>query len=118
MLKDGVYELFYRAASSPEGSYESMLMVLRGGNVLAADPWGGVASGRCELDPVSLTYRINVRMHVPPGGMLVTDDAPRNEGDEIEIVGEIDAAGEGTMAIDIGGRTVSIALKYQGPVPG
>lgn len=117
MLKDGVYELFYRAAGSPGGSYESMLLVLRGGNLLAADPWGGVASGRCELDQASRIYRISIRMLVPPGGMLVTDDAPRDDGGEVEIGGEIDAVGEGLLDLEIDGRKVSIALKYQGPVP-
>ena len=117
MMKDGLYELFYRAANAPGGSYESMLMVLRGGKLLAADPWGGVASGRCELDTSSLTYRIHVRMHVPPGGMLVIDDAPRVDGDEIEIGGEIDAVGDGIADLDVDGRAVNIALRYQGPLP-
>ena len=43
MLKDGLYELSYRALSSPEGTFDSMLLVLRKGRLLGADAWGGCA---------------------------------------------------------------------------
>jgi len=116
MLKDGLYELFYRAANAPDSAYETMLMVLRDGRILAADPWGGVCMGQCLRDPKSHTYHLKVRLLVPPGGMLVTDDAPRLDGAEVEIGAEFDDPSDGVNVIDIDGRLVSVALKYQGPI--
>lgn len=118
MLKDGLYELFYRAARSPDGNYQSMLLVLRAGRVLAADPWGGVCMGRVVRNKTSRTYRINVRMLVPAGGMLVTDDTPRTESTEIEIGAEIGDPADGIGQVEIAGQAVNIAFKYQGPIPG
>jgi hypothetical protein len=77
MLRDGLYELFYRAEAEPDSGYESLLLALRNGNVLGSDRWGGVFAGRCDFDEGKREHRVQVRLLVPPGGMLVTDECPR-----------------------------------------
>lgn len=118
MLKDGIYELFYRAASSPQGSYGSMLLSLRRGLIMAADPWGGVCQGTCTFNQRDRSYRVAVEFHIPPGGMLVTDDIPRENGDLITFSADIaDPIGDASTLVEIAGQPVSIALHYKGPMP-
>ena len=121
MLKDGVYELFYRAEADPEGGYESLLLSLRNGNVLGSDRWGGVFTGRCDFDIGANQHRVNVRLLVPPGGMLVTDDAPRMLGDQIDVavtLGRSREISSGFGLVDVGGQRVRVELQFKGPVPG
>ena len=115
-MKDGLYELFYRAASSPEGSFESMMLVLRSGRILAADQWGGVYLGRCDYNAKTRNHHIDVQFHIPEGGVLVTDDAPRQSASHIHIDTDI-GDGEGPTRIQIDGREVIMTLKFKGPAP-
>ena len=118
MLKDGLYELYYRALAAPEGCFESMLLVLRDGKVLGADTWGGVCLGNCSFDPRRGRYQINLCLHVPPGGVLITDDAPRPQGGTIEIGAEMDdPRGYGSTLVEVCGQPVSIELQFRGPAP-
>jgi len=121
MLRDGLYELFYRAEADPSGGFDSLLLALRNGNVLGSDRWGGVFTGRCEYDTLTRQHRINVRLIVPPGGMLVTDDCPRESGDEIDVAVTLGPARElssGCGLVDVGGQQVRVELQFKGPVPG
>lgn len=121
MLRDGLYELFYRAEADPDSGYDTLLLALRNGNVLGSDRWGGVFTGRCEFDALTHQHRINVRLLVPPGGMLVTDHAPRTMGDQIEVAVTLGASREisaGCGLVDVGGQQVRVELQFKGPVPG
>ncbi len=121
MLRDGVYELFYRAEAEPDGGYESLLLALRNGNVLGSDRWGGVFVGRCDFDSATRQHRVNVRLLVPPGGMLVTDTSPRLLGDQIDVAITLGGArdiSEGGGLVDVGGQQVRVELQFKGPVPG
>lgn len=121
MLKDGVYELYYRAEAEPGGGYESLLLALRNGHVLGSDRWGGVFAGRCDFDASTHQHRINVRLLVPPGGMLVTDDSPRLLGDQIDVavtLGRSRDISSGCGLVDVGGQQVRVELQFKGPVPG
>jgi hypothetical protein len=118
MLKDGLYELFYRPEATPEAAYDSLLLSLRNGKVLGSDRWGGVFLGRCLFDTATRLHKICVRLQVPPGGMLVTDNTPRDSGDVIEIVTAFDDnPRDGTGVVEVGGHLVRIALQFMGPVP-
>ena len=120
MLRDGVYELYYRAEAEPHGGYESLLLALRDGSVLGSDRWGGVFTGRCEFDVQTHEHRIQVRLLVPPGGMLVTDRSPRAFGDQIDInvtLGDRHDISSGCGLVDVGGQQVRVELQFKGPVP-
>ena len=96
-----------------------MLLVLRKGRLLGADVWGGVCLGHCTFDPLRRNYDISVRLHIPPGGVLVVDDAPRGEGDTIVIGAEIDGSnGDGSVLVEVCGQPVRIELQFRGAAPG
>lgn len=120
MLRDGVYELFYRAEAKPEGGFDSLLLALRNGNILGSDRWGGVFVGRCDFDAAKREHRVHVRLLVPPGGMLVTDDSPRLRGDQIDValtLGHPRDLSTGCGLVDVGGQQVRVELQFKGPVP-
>lgn len=118
MLKDGLYELFYRAESAPQDRCGTMLLSLRAVRIMAADPWGGVCQGTCSFDKRNRRYRFDVRFHVPPGGELVTDSAPRVNGDLIDIGADIDdPTGEAFTLVEVAGQPVCITLQFKGRMP-
>lgn len=118
MLKDGLYELYYRAEATPDAGFDSLLLALRGGIILGSDRWGAVFFGNCDFDGASGQYQVRVALQVPDGGTLVTEDSPR-DGGVIDIEAALDTdGGLVTDLIDIAGRPVRIALKFKGPVPG
>lgn len=121
MLKDGLYELYYRAETDPDSGYDSLLLALRKGAILGSDRWGGVVTGRCEFDAATAQHQINVKLLVPPGGMLVTDQVPRIRGDSIDVaitLGTTGATSAQCGLVDVGGQQVRVELKFKGPVPG
>ena len=120
MFRDGVYELFYRSESAPEGGFDSLLLALRNGNILGSDKWGGVFLGRFEFDPQTQHHRLDVQLHVPPGGMLVTDAKPRPWGDTIDVTLTLANTTAMTSAFDVvnvGGGDIRVELQFKGPVP-
>ena len=119
MLNDGLYELHYRNERVCGSSNESLLLVLRMGNILGSDRWGGVFLGHCVYDAARRRHKINVRLQVPPGGMLITGGSPHPDGCVIAIEAEFDeTADRGTGVVDVAGQPVRIELMYMGPVPG
>lgn len=118
MLKDGVYELFYRSDAACDIAFDSLLLALRDGHILGSDKWGGVLTGRCEFDRQSDRHRVHVRLHVPPGGMLVTDDAPRILGAEIDLSLSFSEYSDiASGLVEVGGQPVRVELLFKGPVP-
>jgi hypothetical protein len=118
MLKDGIYELHYRNAKAPDSAQETLLLALRDGNVLGSDRWGGVFLGRCVLDVASKKHKVNVRLQVPPGGVLITDAQPQAEGYTVDIALEIDGAhARAEGVVDVAGAPVWFELVYMGQVP-
>ncbi len=118
MLKDGIYELSYRAEATPYAGFDSLLIALRGGAVLGTDRWGGVLLGRYEYDPGSKQYRVNVCLQVPPGGTLVTENGPRESGGYVDIEAALDKDGDPiSELVEVAGQPVRISLVYRGPVP-
>lgn len=123
MLKDGVYELHYRAAEDAAGPAESLLLSLRDGNILGSDRWGSVFTGRCDFNPAQRTHRIRVRLHIPPGGLLITEQSPRSAACSIDVDATLGSAreiyaGGGGGLVDVGGQQVRVELEFKGPVPG
>ena len=115
MLKDGLYELLYRS-ETPAAASDSLHIVLRKGKVLGSDQWGGVLFGECHYDRHTGRHGVIVRLQVPPGGILITDQTPRPQGCIIDIemtLNGADAGGSGV--VDVAGQPVRIELVYKGP---
>ena len=118
MLIDGIYELLYRSEREPGSTAETLLMVLREGNLLGSDRWGGVFLGRYEFDGKRRKQCINVRLQVPPGGTLITDNEPHADGCVVDIAFELDAGFQRAAGVvDLAGKPVMIELLYIGSVP-
>jgi hypothetical protein len=122
VLDNGIYDLRYRSAGPewPEcdGDPEtgSGLAVLRDGEIIGSDPWGGVFSGRCEFDPHTRLNRLHLRLLVPPGGILITGFSAGPAGAVVDIVGTVAAAPVASMTVDVAGVAVSVELAYVGPL--
>lgn len=120
MMRDGLYELRYGHGQSPDSPFDSLLAVLRAGRVLGSDCWGGVLLGHYACHGTT-SGQLALTLHVPAGGMLVTDDAPREGGAviaiELDLVHVEDMAQIGTGVVEIAGQPVRIELAYVGPVP-
>ena len=117
MFQDGLYELHYRCDQHPDDA-GSLLLVLRDGQLLGSDQWGGVVLGTHVFDQHADRHKIKARLQIPAGGMLVTDVMPRPEGSVIELALDLaDTADGGSGVVDVGGQPVRIELIYKGPVP-
>jgi hypothetical protein len=113
MLGNGLYELFYRYEAVPGSGYESFLIALRDGRLLGSDRWGGVIVGSFDFD-------VAARRHfkIPPGGMLVSDAAPRDDGDIVEIEAALLGSGrDASGVVLVSGQPVRIELLFIGSVP-
>lgn len=121
MLENGIYDLRYRAAVAGEkdaGAADgSGLALLRDGEILGSDPWGGVFTGSCAFDPEARLNRLHLRLEVPPGGTLITGFSAGPAGAVLDIVGAVArAAPEATTVVHVAGAPVSVALTYLGPL--
>jgi hypothetical protein len=119
MLPDGLYELLYRADADPGLGFDSLLLALRNGNILGSDKWGGLLTGRCEFNSNADEHQVNVRLHVPPGGMLVTDYMPHPTSRDVALdlrFSRYDDLVSGL--VEVAGQPVRVELLFKGPVPG
>ena len=119
MLRDGLYELFYRVDADPSLGSDSLLLALRDGNILGSDKWGGLLTGRCDFITSADEHRVCVQLHVPPGGMLVTDAAPHSTSRSVALdlrFGEYADLASGL--VEVAGQPVRVELLFKGPMPG
>lgn len=117
-IKDGVYELFYRIETETQtASSDSLLLVMRQGQLLGADRWGGLISGHCRYDEPTGRHHFEVMFDGPPDGILVTGAAPPANTRTIELVAEAAGSGKATGMVDLFGESVSLELQYCGPLP-
>lgn len=117
-IKDGVYELFYRCQNQPpHAGSDSLLLVMRQGQLLGADRWGGLISGRCRFDEPSGRHHFEVIFDGPPDGVLVTGAAPPATTRSIELVTDVAGWDKATGTVDLFGESVSLELQYCGPLP-
>ena len=116
-FQDGVYELFYRHDDVSNPSSDSLLLVMRQGQLLGADRWGGLISGHCRFDPSTGRHRFDVVFDAPAHGTLVTGNAPPSAAQPIELVTDVPDTGRATGTIDLFGASVTLELQYRGPLP-
>jgi hypothetical protein len=121
MLKDGLYNLRYRAEGSgrdrgAEGG--AGLAILREGRVLGSDPWGGLFVGSCAFDSETRRNLLRLRLEVPPDGELITGFSAGPAGAVLDIVGAVASTPPATTTVvEVAGAPVSVELTYLGPLP-
>lgn len=116
-VRDGVYELFYRCADGDRDHADSLLLVLRQGQLLGADRWGGLISGQCKFDGTTGRHRFSVVFDGPPEGTLVTGQAAPPAAQAIELVTDIADGGTARGTVELFGQSILLELSYRGPLP-
>lgn len=123
MLDDGIYGLRFE----PDGAGADVgrssftggeaLAVLRQGRILGSDPYGGVFRGRCRYDAARGEAIVDVRLAVPPYGVLLTGLQAGADGTFLDISGRFPLPKPVSSAvIDLGGVPVAVALRFVGPL--
>lgn len=114
-IEDGVYELFYGPDGSP--CFDSLLLVMRRGQLIGADRWGGLVTGRAEPDGRG-RHRFLVSFDIPQGGILATGAVLSSTVQTFELVADLgEAPYKAAGSLDLMGKRISLELVYRGPVP-
>ena len=122
MLDDGVYGLSFESRGGGDADPLPLhrgeaLAVLRGGRVVGSDPHGGVFRGRCRYDATRGEAIVEVRLAVPPNGVLLTGLEAGPDGAFLDIAGRFPLPRPVSSAvIDLGGMPVAVALRFVGPL--
>lgn len=123
MLDDGIYGLRFEStgagadAGPPSFGEGEALAVLRAGRILGSDPHGGVFRGRCRYDAACGEAIVDVRLAVPPNGVLVTGLEAGSEGAFLDVSGRFPPPKPVSSAVvDLGGVPVAVALRFVGPL--
>jgi hypothetical protein len=130
MLDDGIYGLSFEsrlpagagdaAAFDASGASDAVacgegLALLRGGVILGSDPHGGVFRGRYAYDAGRGDILVEVRLVVPPHGVLLTGLAAGPDGAVVEVSGRFPRPKPVSSAVvDVAGAPVTVALRYVG----
>lgn len=114
MIDDGVYGLSFETPARPG---DGGLAVLRGGLILGSDPHGGVFRGRYRYDPACGEATVEVRLAVPPHGVLLTGLEAGPEGAFLDVSGRFRPGRPVSSAVvDIAGTPVAVELRFMGPL--
>jgi hypothetical protein len=120
MLDDGVYGLSFEirgAAGSCSSDRGDGLAVLRGGRILGSDRHGGVFRGRYHYDATRGEAVVEVRLAIPPNGVLLTGLEAGPEGSFLDVAGRFPPPRPVSSAvIDLGGAPVAVELRFVGPL--
>lgn len=143
MLDDGVYGLSFesRAPSEPGeapassgssvqissiGQSEGLargegllrgegLAVLRGGRILGSDPYGGVFRGHYQYDAARGDILVEVRLAIPPNGVLLTGLEVGPDGAFVDVSGRFPKPKPVSSAVvDVAGAPVTVELRFVG----
>jgi len=118
MLSDGIYGLSYRSGEAGEATFSEGLAVLRAGQILGSDRWGGIFKGSCEYDAGAGVNRVRVRLEMPPNGVLITGLCAGSEGAALEVSCVIERPAPCSKAtVNLHGQDVAVELTYIGPLP-
>ncbi|MFA5949166.1 MAG: hypothetical protein WC807_02655 [Hyphomicrobium sp.] len=99
-------------------AFSEGLAVLRAGQILGSDRWGGIFKGSCEYDAEAGVNRVHVRLEMPPGGVLITGLCAGAEGAALEISCAIERPAPSSNAtVHLHGQVVAVELTYIGPLP-
>lgn len=124
MLDDGVYGLRFESrlpgrSDGQDAERGDGLAILRSGRILGSDRHGGVFRGRYRYDAAAGEAVVEVRLAVPPHGVLLTGLAAGPEGAVLDVSGRFRPARPVSSAVvDIAGAPVSVELRFVGPLGG
>lgn len=118
MLDDGVYGLSFSSCRPDDPDfYGDGLAVLRDGHILGSDRHGGVFRGLCRFDAACGEAVVDVRLAIPPHGVLLTGLEAGPDGAFVEIAGRFKPESPvSTAVVEIGGAPVAVALRFVGPL--
>ncbi|WP_072395973.1 hypothetical protein [Hyphomicrobium sp. CS1GBMeth3] len=121
MLNDGVYGLRFHYRPDAEGGEAALstegLAVLRDGRVLGSDRNGGVFKGRCRYDAARGEAVVEVRLAVPPHGVLLTGLEAGPEGAILDVSGCFSPSqSSSSTVIEIGDGALAVELRFFGPL--
>jgi hypothetical protein len=118
MLDDGVYGLSFESGGAGADPIRSeALAVLRGGCILGSDPHGGVFRGCCRYDGTRGEAVVEVRLAVPPNGVLLTGLEAGPDGAFLDVSGRFPPPKPVSSAVlDLGGVPVTVELRFVGPL--
>jgi hypothetical protein len=123
MLPDGIYGLNFNSGGfGSHGRAEDRgdgLAVLRGGRIVGSDPNGGVFKGRYRYDAERCEAVIDVRLAIPPNGVLLTGLRAGPEGAFLDVSGRFPPpAPVSSATVDVGGAPLTVELRYVGRLAG
>lgn len=121
MLEDGVYGLSFASPDADRSDDAPVrsegLAVVRGGCILGSDRHGGVFRGRCRYDAARGEAIVEVRLAVPPHGVLLTGLAAGPEGAFLDVAARFQPSPPvSSTVIEVGGVTVAVELRFFGPL--
>jgi hypothetical protein len=140
MLDDGVYGLSFESrehsgcgsisnsSSEPdvgcsrcEGvSLAEGLAVLRSGRILGSDPYGGVFRGCYRYDAARDEVFVEVRLSIPPNGVLLTGLEAGPDGAFVDVSGRFctttlrSSRPVSSAVVDVAGAQVRVELRFVG----
>lgn len=126
MLDEGVYGLRFEgprvegetAAGGSDGSAcGEGLAVLRGGQILGSDRYGGVFKGRYRYDAACGEAFVEVRLAIPPNGVLLTGLEAGPDGAFVDVSGRFQPPKPVSCAVvDVSGVPMAVELRFVGPL--
>ena len=118
MLTDGIYRIVYKSRAGMDDDGDCALAILRGGQITGSDKHGGVFLGTYECSAATGRDVVQLRLEVPPGGMLVTGLDGGPAGTAIEISATFEPLSRmSKVQVTIAGQPVDIELAFIGPLP-
>ena len=118
MMEEGIYSLSYRGDTPGEDERDDALAVLRDGQILGSDRWGGLFTGSYEFDPIRQRGTVRVNLHVPPGGILVNGYVAGPDGSSVDLVATLEPPAPVSLTtVELNGRPLRLELTYIGPLP-
>jgi len=115
-LSDGLYRIGYRASGEHDGDHA--LAVLRNGKLIGADRHGGMFEGSYRYDRRRATNIIELRLEIPPDGLLISGLAVGPAGASLSVICSIaKAVPVSRTTVEIAGRMVAIELSFLSPLP-
>ncbi|MBL8846469.1 MAG: hypothetical protein JNN24_11930 [Hyphomicrobium zavarzinii] len=123
MLDEGVYGLRFDLLPSEGDAGAGLsacgdgLAVLRGGQILGSDRYGGVFKGCYRYDAVRGEALVEVRLAVPPNGVLLTGLEAGPEGAFVDVSGRFQPPRPVSSAVvDVSGVPMAVELRFVGPL--
>lgn len=121
MLDDGLYGLSFESHepgddASPVARGDG-LAVLRGGRIVGSDRHGGVFKGHCRYDAARDEAVIELRLAIPPNGVLLTGLAAGPSGAFVDVSGRLPAPKPVSSGVlEVAGVPVAVELRFVGPL--